>query len=94
MKNVEKNSLRTCITMGIEEFEEMLTAAYGREIDVDTEWDGLIIRDKQAEDGEGEISDKHLTDTLSKYFDTNVTSIHVDDCDYPLVWIVYKDNCA
>ena len=29
---------------------------------------------------------------LGEYFDVQITSIHIDDCDYVGVWIVYKEE--
>ena len=29
---------------------------------------------------------------LEKHLDCEITSIHSDDCDYPGVWVAYKDK--
>ena len=36
--------------------------------------------------------DNLFTRMLSKYFDVEVTSTHIDDCDYIGVWICYKEK--
>lgn len=35
---------------------------------------------------------EYITDTLSKYFDVTVTSVHADDCEHLGIWICYKEQ--
>lgn len=82
---------KNCIALTIDEFRDILSSLYERPVCVDLDMDGLVIG---FSDDEGpEFSNEELYGKLAKKFDVDeVTSVHVDDFDPPLVWIVYKDQ--
>ena len=51
------------------------------------------LQDNQAEKAEETETywNEDITETLSKYFDVTVTSVHADDSEYLGVWICYKE---
>ncbi len=88
MKNVRENQLKKCIFMETEDFEEVFVNVFGEydedtnEVDVEFDTvDGIYFCG---------ISNEDVYTELSKYFDVNVTSIHIDDFDTIGVWICYK----
>lgn len=88
MKNVKEYQLRKCIIMDIEDFKKVFVNVFGEyeeninEIDVEIDInDGIYFCG---------ISNEDVYMKLSMYFDTEIISIHVDDCDYTGVWICYK----
>lgn len=88
MKNVRINQLKKCIFVDAEEFEAIIQAIFD-DIDgikVDYTLEGIDIYG----DEEGVYGDE-LYKRLGEYFDVEVTSIHIDDCDYIGVWVVYKE---
>lgn len=87
MKNVRTNQLKKCIFTDVEELQAILSAIYEEDIDVNISLDGLWYESKSDLD----IGDSDVCQALSEYYDVNVTSIHIDDCDYVGVWIVYKE---
>ena len=87
MKKVRKEQLHTCICIGIDDFRYIVREIYGNGADVIVKLDGITVQ----------IDEEHyatdLNDKLAQYFETNeVTSVHIDDCDYPAVWIVYREK--
>ncbi len=86
MKNVKDYQLKKCILMETEEFDRIVKSVFGNEYDAEFSMEGIIVN-KEFES----LSDDELNEGLSKYFDTAVTSVHVDDCDNIGVWIVYKE---
>ena len=88
MKNVKENQLKKCIFMEVDEFQKVFVNVFGEynentnEIDVEFDIvDGIYFCG---------ISNKDVYTELSKYFDINITSIHIDDFDTIGVWICYK----
>ena len=87
MKNVKENQLKKCIFMITEDFKEVFVNVFGEydedtnEVDVEFDYDGIYFCG---------ISNEDVYTKLSEYFDINITSIHIDDCDTIGVWIVYK----
>ena len=51
------------------------------------------LQDNQTEKAEETETywNEDITETLSKYFDVTVTSVHADDSEYLRVWICYKE---
>ena len=89
MQNVRKNQLKKCIVLEVEEFNSLLHQLFGENIETDYSLDGLYIG---FENGDN-LDTQELHDKLAEYFDVDeVTSIHIDDCDVTLVWIVYKNT--
>ena len=83
MKNINENQLKKCIFKELDEFIRDVNKALGKEVKVICDYDGIYF--DTNEDG---IID--ILDAMSKYYDTEVTSIHIDDCDFIGVWIAYK----
>jgi hypothetical protein len=87
MKNVRPNQLKKCIFVDAEEFTAIVQAVFDNEdIKVDYTLEGLDI---YTDDDCVEAGD--LYEKLGEYFDVTITSIHIDDCDYVGVWVVYKE---
>jgi uncharacterized pyridoxamine 5'-phosphate oxidase family protein len=88
VKNVKEYQLKKCIFMEAEEFKKVFVDVFGEynedTNEIDVEFDtvegiyfcGISIEDVYTE--------------LSKYFDVDITSIHIDDFDIIGVWICYR----
>jgi hypothetical protein len=88
MKNVRPNQLKKCIFLDDEEFTAIVQAVFDNEnIKVDYTLEGFDI---YADEDWVEVGD--LYEKLGEYFDVNVTSVHIDTCDYVGVWVVYKEE--
>lgn len=87
MKNVLDSEKKTCIFKTIDDFKrDVLTASNG-DINVTTELDGISFNDITKND----FAD-NINDIMADYYDVKeITSIHIDDCDYTGVWICYKE---
>lgn len=93
MKNVENYSLKKCIFMSLEDFEDLVKEITNQKASVQYEYDGIFIEtNHDYVDLDEEIYESDVLQLLSEYFDVEVTSFHADDCDYLCVWIVYKEN--
>ena len=79
MKNVKENQLKKCIFKGYDEFKKDVAVALGENVTVECDYEGISFD-----------YDGNVLDCISKYYGVEVTSIHIDDCDYIGVWIVYK----
>ena len=90
MKNIRIEQLQNCIVLNGNEFQEIIQKIFKRENDtlyIELTMDGIEI---YYENEELPIED--LLQELAKYFEIKeVTSFHIDQYEYPLVWIVYKD---
>ena len=88
MKNVRIDQLRTVIVISNEEFETIIKKTLGNDVNVEISLDGICISTD-----EDDIYWEETYAALAKYFDvTEVTSVHADDCDYPIgIWVVYKN---
>lgn len=87
MKNVRESQLKKCIFLDIEEFESIIQNVFGNGVTVDSTLEGLDIYDEFDN-----IEFGNICMSLAEYFDVKeVTSFHIDDCDYVGVWIAYKD---
>lgn len=90
MKNARENQLKKCIFMTTDEFKQVFVNIFGEydidENQVDVEFDtceGIYFCG---------ISNENVYSSLSKYFDVEVTSIHIDHFDTVGVWICYKEQ--
>lgn len=79
MKNVRETQLKKCIFKEYDEFKRDIVMALGKDTTVECDYEGISID-----------CDENVLDVLSKYYDVEVTSIHIDDCDIIGVWIVYR----
>ena len=89
MKNIKPNQLKKCIFLTQTEMEQILTETLQKTVTVNVSLYGL---EPCTEDNDEDIDDCYLCNVLSGYFDVNVTSIHIDDCEYVGVWVVYKED--
>ena len=78
---------KTCLFIMIDDFRELLEDA-GIPLDVSIEMDGIAYHSETDEDW----TDDKINQTLGEFLGVKITSIHADDCDYPGIWIVYKDK--
>ena len=90
MRNIKENKLKKCIFLTINELQDILSKVYNQKIIVHAELDGCWFEPTSSDI---DICDDDIKTKLSEYFDTNVTSIHIDDCECDIgVWVVYKEN--
>lgn len=87
MKNVKDYQLKKCIFMETEEFDRIIKTVFGNNYEAEFSLDGIDV--SSDEDG---LTCEEINEGLSKYFDVEVTSTHIDDCDCVGVWICYKEN--
>ena len=86
MKNVRESQLKKCIFLTEEEMNNILKEIYDFPVKVHFSMDGLWY------DSEEDIDDETVKQDLRDYFGVQeVTSIHIDDCDYVGIWVCYKD---
>ena len=89
MKNVRASQLKTCIILTNTEYDALLHELYpDSEIETEYTLEGISI------DIDGDCVDTDdLHKKLAEYFDVHeVTSTHMDDCEYSIgVWIVYRN---
>lgn len=87
MRNIEKYNTCGCITMSDSDFLELIDTLTDGLLSVEFNYDGLsFYHSKKAEETDT-YWNEDINKTLSDYFETNVTSIHIDDAESPLVWI-------
>lgn len=87
MKNVLDSEKKTCIFKTIDDFKRDVRTASNGDINVTTELDGISFNDITKND----FAD-NINDIMADYYDVKeITSIHIDDCDYTGVWICYKE---
>lgn len=92
MQNVRDLQKKTCLILTRTEFDEVIDSIYDGEVETHYSLDGISLN---YTDDEREFSYDVLHNDLANYFDVNkVTSVHIDDCDYTGVWIVYKDSTS
>jgi hypothetical protein len=82
MKTIKNNyPIKECVCVSPDEFNRILSDIFGDNVETEYSMDGLWVGNS-----EGELP---LEDGLSEYFGREVSSIHLDDCDYVGVWIVF-----
>lgn len=86
MKNVKENQLKKCICKEYEEFKHDVLAALGA-IEVFCDCDEIYFECKLNGDL---ICTEEVLAGMSKYYNVEVTSIHIDNCELLGVWICYK----
>lgn len=93
MKNVRAGQLKTAIFLDLDEISYVVRGAFGNGTDYETTLDGITVYTVDEEDNYTYLEDEEICENLATYFDVNqVTSFHADDCEYPGIWIVYKDK--
>lgn len=89
--HVRPNQTCTCICKDSDEFDRDLRMIYGTKVITDYSMDGLSVGVTNARGEDEYIIDEQLCKDLSKFYNVRVTSVHIDDNEYPIgVWIVYK----
>ena len=95
MKNLKNARLHSCILVAGDEFTKIIHETLGDNIHVKYGTDGIDI---YTDDDSGMYDDINCVDTLAvhealqEYFDVKkITSIHMDDCNWVGVWIVYTN---
>lgn len=85
------NCRKNCIALTVDEFREVVAKLYEKPVCVDYDADGLYIGFTDDEGTDLPVEDLHRR--LAEKFDVEeVTSVHIDDFEPPLIWIVYKDS--
>lgn len=100
MKNISKYQLKKCIFMSFEEYRKLIFNITDGLKEVIYDFDGIRYDDTDKAEETEVYHNEYITETLSKYFDIKVTSVHADDADYPCifnpnnlgVWICYKEE--
>lgn len=93
MKNISKYQLKKCIFMTFEEYQELILDVTDGLKEPWHDFDGFWHDDTDKAYETGVFHNEEMTDVLSKYFDTKVTSIHMDnDSDCLGIWICYKEE--
>ena len=90
VKNVRENQLKKCIFMEVDVFTKLIEEISDGLSTVEYE-DGVYITHSQKAADMDVWWNEDILETLSKYFDVNVTSFHSDSCEYVGVWICYKE---
>lgn len=86
MKNVLDSEKKTCIFKTIDDFKRDVRTASKGSVKITTELDGISFEDTIKND-----SADNINRLMADYYDVKeITSIHIDDCDYTGVWICYK----
>ncbi len=84
---------KTCLCLASDEYDDLIDNLYpGKKIRVHYDMDGLWY--SSDIDDEWEKYDDEVAEDIGKHLGIDVTSIHIDDCEYPGVWIVYKEAAA
>lgn len=86
-KNTKEHQLKKCIFLTEKEFKKVFTKVFGEHKEGENEVD--VILDPYEGIYFCGISDKEVYEKLGRYFDVNITSIHMDDADTVGVWICY-----
>ena len=105
MKNVRESQLKTCILVTNEEFDNILSEVTSNMVTASYELDGITYDANYSnevipEDEIEEYTDEYFYQDITKFYKKladyfgvkEVTSIHTDDCEYPVgIWICYKN---
>lgn len=91
MKNVRENQLKKCIFMELDEFTNLIEEITDGLQTVEYE-DGIYMTATQKAEDTDTWWNEDILESLSKYFDVEVTSFHSDSCEYVGVWICYKEK--
>jgi inosine/xanthosine triphosphate pyrophosphatase family protein len=92
MRNIENYSLKKTIFMTFDEYKELIKNVTNGLKEPKYEYDGLYYEDTEEAIKQDKYFEENIVESLSKYFDTKITSVHADDSEYLGVWIVYQNN--
>ena len=96
MKNLKSCQIIKSAILSMDEFEEAVKSATGCNVVPVCDIYGIHYTgssefyDAVFEAG-FEDEEEYIKHSLSEYFDIEITSIHMDDCDYSGIWIAFKD---
>ena len=90
MKNIGNGQLKKCIFMELDEFTKLVENLTDGLQTVEYE-DGVYLISTNKADETDTYWNEDMTETLSNYFDVEVTSFHSDGCECVGVWICYKE---
>ena len=90
MKNIKDNQLKKCIFMTFDEFKNLIEDVTDGLSTVEYECGGIFLSHTEKAEETDTYWNESITETLSRYFDVEVTSFHSDDCDVIGVWICYR----
>ena len=90
MKNANENQLKKCIYLRFSEFECLIDEITDGLVMVNNNEDGLWFEHTNKAEEIDTYWNEDIQETLSKYYDVDITSIHIDDCGYLGVWICYR----
>lgn len=85
MKNVREYQLKKCIFKEYDEFKRDVAEILGNDVEISCDYDGIYF-----EANEDALCTEEVLAGMSKYYDVEVTSIHIDDCEVIGVWICYR----
>jgi hypothetical protein len=91
MKNLKQHQIKKSAILTSEEFEYAVSEAMGVETYVHFDMDGIWYEcyDKTIDNIDDVVKQK-----LSEYFEINITSIHIDDCDLAGVWLTFDKDLS
>ena len=90
MKNIENYKVLSAIVVGLDDFTELVEKITDGLATVKYEFGAYIVPTRKAETT-NEYWNEDMTETLSRYFEVGVTSWHSDTCEFPMVFICYKE---
>ena len=88
MKNVRDAMKKMCLFIEGDEFQRLIGSLTGGKVYPAFTLEGI---DYECED-DMDFGNAEAIKILSEHFDIDVTSIHMDDCDYVGVWVCYKEK--
>ncbi len=88
MDNVSPNQLRKCIFMEYEDFKALISELTNGLLEVEYD-NGIRYNDTDKAEKTGDYWFEDITVTLSRHFNTAVTSVHGDGCEFLGIWICY-----
>ena len=93
MNNEKKYEIKTAKAMMIKlpEFTKIVEEATDGLKTVEYEFGPFLVDTEKAESSET-YENREPNTILSNYFGVKVTSFHSDDCEFPLVYIIYEDD--
>ena len=92
MKNLEKYKLVNCVFMSLEEYQKLVYEVTNGLLGVMYDYDGIMYEPTEKAMDTNTFYEENILETMSKYFDVQVTSIHTDDSSMLGVWIAYKEK--
>lgn len=94
MKNIRNYALKTSVFMFTKDYEHLIHSLlpdFISRIEFTLEGIDYYTNDDFAGNMRTDDIDTIVNNALSAYFDTTVTSVHIDDYDTTGVWITYNN---